>query len=460
MPLSPQPQRQVSKRAFMGLAGAGSLALASAARARAGEAALEFKPDYKPMAGTLDLSGLDIVDTHMHPLTRSLISQSYARQAAEFGDLAVPAGDYPEHDALQADARAGGRELVWGAPRRTGYFNYIARNYGVPATMAGFDSVTSKHIGSDADFTRYIRSVLDRERISTVVLQAAEPAPAPPATLIPADRYVWTTVASDMARLSWAKAQGLTELADVLAAIDRTMETAVANGCRGFKNASAYYRPFGLTRPGKAQAAAAFKLLQGAQPSGTTVRDQLYYDDPAAAAAQTAYEDYLFKYIYIKAGKLERPVIIHTAVALHPSLRTDFNDPRPLYGVFVDPDVQKAQTKFLLIHAGYPAHHVVGAFISQFANVFVDVSFFSKYPGALLDIYRTLLSLGPSEKIMHGSDSNTVPEELGYCAWNTRAVLAKVLTEYRDSFGWTQADIGAMAENILHKNARKLFGIG
>lgn len=460
MPLSPQLSQRISKRAFMGLVGAGSLAAASAARAGASGAAPGFEPGRKPMAGTLDLSGVDVVDTHVHPVMRALISQSYARQAAEFGGLAMPGGDYPGHEALQAAAREGGRELVWGAPRRTGYFNYIARNYGVPATMAGFDSVTSKHIGSDADFTRYIASVLDRERIATVVLQAAEPAPTPPDTLIPADRYIWTTVASDMARLSWAKAQGLTELGDVLAAIDRTMETAVANGCRGFKNASAYYRPLGLTRPDKARAAAAFKLLQGAQPSGTAVRDQPYYDDPAAAAALTAYEDYLFKHIYLKAGELERPVIIHTAVALHPSLRSDFNDPRPLYGVFVDPDVQKAQTKFLLIHAGYPAHHVVGAFISQFANVFVDVSFFSKYPGALLDVYRTLLSLGPSEKIMHGSDANTVPEEIGYCAWNTRAVLAKVLSEYRESFGWTQADIGAMAENILHKNARKLFGIG
>jgi predicted TIM-barrel fold metal-dependent hydrolase len=170
-------------------------------------------------------------------------------------------------------------------------------------------------------------------------------------------------------------------------------------------------------------------------------------------------EDFLFRHIYVKAGRLERPIIIHSAVALHPALRIDFNDPRPLYAVFTDPDIQQARTRFVLIHAGYPTPDVVAAFISQFPNVYTDVSFYSKYPGALLEVYRSLLALGPSNKIMHGSDANTVPEELGYCAWNSRAVLAKVLTEYKESFGWTQADITKMAENILHRTAREFYGI-
>ncbi len=57
------------------------------------------------------------------------------------------------------------------------------------------------------------------------------------------------------------------------------------------------------------------------------------------------------------------------------------------------------------------------------------------------------------------SDANSVPEEIGYCAWNTRAVLAKVLSEYRESFGWRQDDITAMAQNVMHRTARRLFRI-
>ncbi len=42
-------------------------------------------------------------------------------------------------------------------------------------------------------------------------------------------------MASELTRISWVKGHGLTELTDVLAAIDKTMETAVERGARGFQ---------------------------------------------------------------------------------------------------------------------------------------------------------------------------------------------------------------------------------
>jgi predicted TIM-barrel fold metal-dependent hydrolase len=445
----------ISRRGALSLLGSASL-LAVQSR---GAVAAEQPPAPRPMAGELDLSTLDIVDSHMHPVRRMLISQSYAGQMKEFAALGAPAGDYPERDFIVARAQAGGRDLVMNAPRRTGYFNYIARTYGVPATIEGFDSVTKQHIGSDQDFVRYITTIFAREKIATVVLQAAEPAPSPPATLIPADRYVWTTVASELTRIGWAQERGLTTLAHVRAAIDKTMEAAVERGCRGFKSMAAYYRPLAVSKPTASEAEAAMTRVLAATPQSTGVQNQPIYADAATNAALKTYEDFLFRHVFAKAGALERPMIIHSAVALHPSLRVDFNDPRPLAAVFSDPDMQRARTDFILIHAGYPSTDVVAAFISQFANVYTDVSFYSKYPGALLQIYRSLLALGPSNKIMHGSDANSVPEEIGYCAWNTRAVLAKVLSEYRESFGWRQDDITAMAQNVMHRTARRLFRI-
>jgi predicted TIM-barrel fold metal-dependent hydrolase len=97
--------------------------------------------------------------------------------------------------------------------------------------------------------------------------------------------------------------------------------------------------------------------------------------------------------------------------------------------------------------------------IGQFPNVYTDVSFYSKYPGVLEEVYRALLALAPSEKIMHGSDANTVPEEIGYCCWNSRAVLARVLGEYQSYYGWTVSDTMKAANNVLHDNARKIFRI-
>jgi len=462
----------VSKRQILSALGMGTLgalvtttapeALAAPSTPKRAEEAVSAPP----MAGTLNLNEVPVVDSHMHPVGRTLISRVYQQQAQTFAGLEVPDGQYPGRSELMATTLDSSRRLVWGASRRIGYFNYVARNYHVPATFEGFDSVVSPRIGSDAAFTAYVREIFDREGISKVVLQAAEDAPSPPVTLIPPDRYVWTTVVSEFTRLDWAKSRGLTSIQSVIAKIDETMEAAAANGCRGFKNVCAYYRPLGLSRPSAAAAEAALHRLLGTDggpatsaPAPGTVSQPRYESDADLRAALLTYEDYLFFQMYLKAGELRKPIIIHSAVALHPSLRVDFNDPRPLYSVFTDPAILKAQTRFVVIHSGYPWQDVMAAFISQLPNVYTDVSFFSKYPGDLSRLYASLLGLGPSYKIMHGSDANSVPEEIGYCAWNSRATLAKLLTEYKQHWGWTQADIDQAARNILGANARELFEI-
>jgi hypothetical protein len=131
----------LSRRAALAAVGSIPVAAALATPAERGFAALNAgRPAAgRPMAGSLDLSEVEIVDSHMHPLARKLISQAYAGQIAQFASLAVPAGDYPGKSDLMARARAGGTELVMEAPRRTGYFNYVARTYGVAPTLEGFD---------------------------------------------------------------------------------------------------------------------------------------------------------------------------------------------------------------------------------------------------------------------------------------------------------------------------------
>src|SRR5690606_11438594 len=110
----------------------------------------------------LDFSSIPVIDSHLHPVVRTLISQAYANQARAFAEILTP----PEEDGrevLLQRAMAGTQAIVWDAPRRIGYFNYIARTYGVEPTIEGFDSVTSRHIGSDASFTAYVESIFNRE---------------------------------------------------------------------------------------------------------------------------------------------------------------------------------------------------------------------------------------------------------------------------------------------------------
>jgi predicted TIM-barrel fold metal-dependent hydrolase len=409
--------------------------------------------------GTLDLNNVEIVDAHIHPPQPMTLKQSYEMWNDSFVDAMVPDYSFPGKTELRAKLSNEFVDQIWNLPRQTGYNNYMARIYGVPPTLEGFDRVVSKHIKSDGDFTEYIRSILDREKITTVVLQSAEADPIVPRTFVPRERFVWTYPIVPLVQPEWAQKKSATSLQDVLDQVDKTMETAVSGKCVAFKNAAAYYRPFALEKVDRREAETALKALVGATPAGHVAQGAPYYKEPALNAALKTYQDFLFKHIYVKAGELDRPIVIHTAVALHPALRFEYNNPLGLYDVFQDNEVRRAATRFVLFHTGYPSHHVVASMISQFPNVFVDMSFYAKFPGVLEETYRAFLGLAPSEKVMHGSDSNNVPEEIGYCASNTRRVLAKVLYDYKTYYGWTQADITRIADNVMHKNARRLFRI-
>jgi len=444
-----------SRRDVLKLAGSGMAMAAAASAAPAGPTSA----DHPPLAGTLDLSKVPVIDSHLHPYKRTLISTQYDGQRDTFTAAVLPRGDYPGKDAVRERLMRGYADLVWGVSRRTGYFNYVARTYGVAATREGFDSVLQPHIGSDAAFIDYTRAMLDRANIATLVVQSAEAQPIVPRFLAPADRTVWTWPVSQMAEPEWARQQRLTSMSEIASAMRKTMETAVANGCRGFKNLSAYYRGYGLTAVTPAAAEAALQALAGKAAPRPGEMGALFYDDPSAREHQKVYQDYLFKQIYLQAGHLERPIILHSAAILHPSLDITHNDPLPLYEVFMDPDIVRAGTQFVLIHGGYPHHNEVATFISQFPNVYVDVSHLAKYPAVLEEAYRVLLAPGPAGKIMHGSDSGGVPDETGYCAWNSRQVLARILTEYKTYYGWTQADIDEIAHGVLHRNAARVFRI-
>ncbi len=453
------------RRNFLKIASGGSLA--GAVWARDGAAGQTAAPRARPGAGAkpeasvgaLDLNTVELIDTHVHQPQRMTLKQSYEMWNDSFVDAMVPDYDFPGKKELRAKLTGEFVNQIWDLPRQTGYNNYMARTYGVAPTLEGFDSIVAQHITSDADFTAYIRSILDREKITTLVLQSTEADPIVPQSFVPGDRFVWTYPIVPLVHPEWAQKKGATTLQEVLDRLDATIDTAVTNKCVGFKNAAAYYRPLGFDKVDKGDAETAFKALMTATPAGHVAQGAPYYKEPALNAALKTYQDFLYKHLYVKAGQVERPIIIHTAVALHPALRFEYNNPLGMYDVFQDNEVRQAATRFVLIHTGYPSHHVVASMISQFPNVFVDMSFYAKFPGVLEETYRAFLGLAPSEKIMHGSDSNNVPEEIGYCASNSRRVLAKVLNDYKTHYGWTQADITKIAENVMHKNARRIFRI-
>ena len=441
----------VSRRAFLKTVTGGSAA--GAAR----PARVSAQPSSAvTRVGGVDLSQLEIIDVHVHPAEPITPSASDARWNAAFVEALLPASEFPEKEALRARLSADFQSHILRLPREIGYQNYAARVHGVPATREAYDGVVAGNLG---DFPAYVRSILDREKIAAIVLQSRETEPRPPSTPFPQKRWVWTYSVVDLLQPDWARGRSLRELGEVTAAMDGVLETAQSNGCVGFKIPVAYYRPLSLERVEPAEAEAALRALLASEPSRRLkfLGAIPVYDDPGLARSLRAYQDFLLKHIYRRTGELDLNVIIHTCVSLHPALRFDFNSPLGLFEVFHDPEIIRAGTRFVLIHTGYPFHHFVASLISQFPNVYTDLSFVSNYPGTLEEALQAFLSLAPSEKIMHGSDSGLVPEVMAYAADLTRRALARVLSDFRTHYAWTEADCELAARNVMTENARRVY---
>ena len=409
----------------------------------------------------LDLSELKIIDAHIHRPERMTLSGSYEMWNSSFVDATLPHFDFDTKDEMQTRLSKTFQEHLETLPRLTGLLNYVSRVYGCNPTLQDLDAVISKNLRGE--FSSYIRSVMDREKIVTVVLDQSFLPDKPngqPGDLLP-DRYVWTYPIVRLIQPDWAENRGAKSIGEVLERIDDTIDLCVANGCSGLKSAVAYYRPLAIDRVEEDQADAALKSLLTSQPAGYIhfPAEIPRYDDSELTNARRLYQDYLLKYLYVKAGRVGLPLIIHTAVALHPALSFKFNNPLGLYDIIQDDDIKRVETKFVLIHTGFPFHHYVASMISQFPNVFADVSFFSQFPGILEETLRTFLQLAPSEKVMHGSDSDIVPEVMGYCASNIRQTLVKILNDFESDYGWTEKNCLRAARNVMSENARRVFRI-
>lgn len=407
--------------------------------------------------GPLDLAELEIIDVHVHPPNPITLEQNYDRWNGSFVDALLPAYDYEHKEELRQKLSGVFEEHLYNLPRQTGYYNYVSRVYGVEPNLQGFDSVVKKGIAGG--FTDYIRSILDREKVSSMLLQSRSSEPVRPDTYVPADRFVWSYSIGDLIQPDFAKDHSVEAIEDVVKAVDDILETCVSHGCVGIKIPVAYYRPLTVEKVERDQANRDLKAVLTHGPSALTPRGTPLYDDPELTRTLRSYQDYLLRHMFIRAGELDIRVIIHTAVGLHPALRFDWNSPLGLYQTFQDDEIKRVETQFILIHTGYPLHHHVAAFISQFPNVHTDVSFYAKFPGVLEEVLRAFLGLAPSEQIMHGSDSNAIPEEIGYCADNFRRVLAKVLNDYRSHYGWTDKDCEKVARNVMSENAKRIYKI-
>jgi len=224
------------------------------------------------------------------------------------------------------------------------------------------------------------------------------------------------------------------------------MESFKQEGAIAVKFWTAYHRPLNFEKVSSAEAA--------------SVYEQLRQGKEVSISEQRKLEDYLFRYITQEAGRLDLKVHIDTTGS-GPYFNVSGSNPMLLESVFNDPD--QRNTKFVIIHAGWPFDREAGAMLKK-PNVYADFSAqaFVCSTHVLSKTIRSWLEYYP-EKVLFGTEANTKStlvnwEELAWLSTKTaRNALAIALTEMMNDGQISRNRAFELAEMVLRTNAIRLY---
>lgn len=227
------------------------------------------------------------------------------------------------------------------------------------------------------------------------------------------------------------------------------MESFKQEGAIAIKFGIAYERPLNFEKVSSAEAATVYEKLLGKKE--------------VRISEQRKLEDYLFRYITQEAGRLDLKVHIHTGIGAGTHFNISGSNPMLLESVFNDPD--QRNTKFVMIHGGWPFEKEAGAMLIK-PNVYIDFSAqtFLHSTHALSKTIRAWLEWYP-EKVLFGTDT-TGPntrlinwEEYAWLSTKTaRNALAIALTEMMNDGQISRDRAFELAEMVLRTNAIRLYG--
>jgi predicted TIM-barrel fold metal-dependent hydrolase len=234
---------------------------------------------------------------------------------------------------------------------------------------------------------------------------------------------------------AWARKQGLKieTLEDYLNVLDSLFSWAKKRGAVSLKANIAYHRPLNFLSVQREAAAKAF-----GRPRSELRRKEV-----------KLFEDFIMWELVRLSSKHDIPLQIHTGHAL-------IQGSNPM--LLVDMIHANQETKFILLHGGYPWVEEMGAIVHRYPrNVWVDSAWLPTIG------YRTAkrgfhewLEVMPSDRIMWGTDSST-PETIYGAAELTRRCLAEVLAEKIDRGELRAEHARRIGLQIMRENALSVY---
>ena len=238
------------------------------------------------------------------------------------------------------------------------------------------------------------------------------------------------------------------DLAGYESFVRQTLADNQKKGGVAMKFEIAYFRTLYFTDPPRDKAEAIYaKYRSGGVPSEEEYR---------------TFQDYIFRVLIDQAGKLNLPVHFHSAVGIGDYFSLRNGNPLNLENVLRDPRYHN--TKFVLIHGGYP-HTLEMIWLTAAKNVYTDSSLmgYYVYPSELKNILKQWISLYP-ERMMFGSDAFPFNDAVGaeetfwLAARSARTAIAAALAELVAEGAFNEKKALQLARMYLHDNAAQLYG--
>ena len=211
---------------------------------------------------------------------------------------------------------------------------------------------------------------------------------------------------------------------------EQTLRGQMQNGRKAIKCACAYDRPLRFGAPDR------------------TAANRVFQKKDYTKADEYAFQDYMVDRVCCVAAELGVPTQWHTGMAC---LRE--TGALPLLGLIE----RHPDTTFVLFHGSYPWVNETAALLHNFQNVYADLCWLPILsPTAAVQALHGWLEVATADKLCWGCDAKIPEESYGACI-ALADVLSTALQQKLDDGYLRQADIAPLLDNILWKNARRLY---
>jgi len=377
------------------------------------------------MSGSIDLSGIAILDHHCHTLLRPgapLIGDGFRRFFAETTDPRMAA--HIQHTIFYKRMLRDVATLFGCAPSEEALLDLRAATPPEVYARRLFDAGNFRALLVDTGFRG--ADSYDLDELSQVVGRPVE-------TIIRLETLMEQLIAASAT------------FGQVEDALRAELRAARARGVVGLKSIAAYRGGLHVQPRSFEQAAAAFPTLQETVRRYGRVR-----------LADRVVLDYLLRAALEEAAAAELPVQFHVAFGDDDA---DLRSANPLQLRALLSDQAFRRVPFVLLHC-YPYVREAGYLAALYAHVFIDVSLAVPLTAhGCTAAFTEALELAPISKLLFATDAHSVPELFYAGALHGRRGLAQTLDRLiaEDILSVAQAEDAA--EAILWRNAAGLYQV-